>query len=77
MNETEIARNEIATDFQVNWLSFAAQLVPFLLMIALFAVAARSILMRGKGWEVPVWLLLAFFIPIVFPVLAIIHFRKS
>ncbi len=68
---------EITSTFKVNWALFAAQLAPVLLAFGLFVLAARSILMRGKGWEVPVWLLLAFFIPVVFPILALIHFRKS
>ncbi|MBX3740049.1 MAG: hypothetical protein KF712_03585 [Akkermansiaceae bacterium] len=54
-----------------------AQPVNFLIMLVLFALAAHAILKRGKGWEVPVWLLLSFFIPFVFPVIALIHFRKS
>ena len=69
--------NEIISTFNVDWTVFAVQLVPMLLAFGLFVLAARSILIRGKGWEVPVWLLLAFILPVVFPILALIHFRKS
>ena len=56
---------------------FIAQAVNVLIVLGLFTFAARAILKRGRGWEVPLWLLLAFFIPVIFPVLALIHFRKS
>ena len=70
-------KSEITEQFGINWPHFFAQLLPFLLVAGLFSLAARSILIRGRGWEVPVWLLLAFFIPVVFPIIAMIHFRKS
>lgn len=69
--------NEIISTFKVDWAFFAMQLAPVLMVFGLFVLAGRSILIRGKGWEVPVWLLLAFFLPVVFPILALIHFRKS
>jgi len=68
---------EITKQFGINWPFFIAQLLNFLIVVGLFALAARSILSRGRGWEVPVWLLLAFCIPVVFPIIALIHFRKS
>ena len=77
MNTNETLPNSIVTDFQVNGPLFAASLINLALILGLFVLAARSILLRGKGWEVPVWLLLSFFIPIIFPILALIHFRKS
>lgn len=68
---------EIQDSFQISWPFFAAQLVNVVVVLGLFALAARSILIRGKGWEVPVWLILAFFIPVIFPIIALIHFRQS
>jgi 4-amino-4-deoxy-L-arabinose transferase-like glycosyltransferase len=68
---------EIKDSFGMNWTFFIAQLLNFLIVVGLFALAARSILSRARGWEVPVWLLLAFVIPVVFPIIALIHFRKS
>jgi hypothetical protein len=68
---------EITKQFGINWPHFIAQLLPVLFVAGLFCLAARSILIRGRGWEVPVWLLLAFFIPVVFPIIAMIHFRRS
>ena len=68
---------EITKQFGINWPHFFAQLLPVLLVAVLFCLAARSILLRGRGWEVPVWLLLAFFIPVVFPIIAMTHFRRS
>ena len=68
---------EIQESFQIRWSTFLAQLAPVLVVLGLFALAARSILIRGKGWEVPVWLILAFFIPVIFPIIALIHFRQS
>ena len=61
----------------MNWPFFLAQLANVLIVLGLSVFAARSILLRGRGREVPLWLLLAFFIPVVFPILAMIHFRKS
>jgi hypothetical protein len=70
-------REPIQSTFHVHWPVFFAQLAPWVIMAGLFALAARSILLRGRGWEVPVWLLLTFFIPVIFPILAMIHFRNS
>ena len=67
----------IHESFQASWPFFVAQLVNFLIIAGLFVLAARSILMRGRGWEVPVWLILAFIIPVIFPIIALIHFRQS
>ena len=77
MSITASTIEEIQGTFQLNWPYLIAQLVPLVMVAGLFILAARSILARGRGWEVPVWLLLAFFIPVVFPILALIHFRKS
>ena len=71
------ALTEIQDSFQISWPFFVAQLVNVVVVLGLFALAARSILIRGKGWEVPVWLILAFFIPVIFPIIALIHFRQS
>lgn len=68
---------EVQESFQIYWPFFVAQIVNFLIVAGLFALAARSILIRGKGWEVPVWLILAFIIPVIFPIIALIHFRHS
>jgi hypothetical protein len=65
--------SEIARTFDLSWPLIIAQLIP----IILFVLAARSILSRGRGWEVPVWLLLAFFIPVIFPIIALVQFRRS
>jgi hypothetical protein len=65
--------SEIARTFDLSWPLLIAQLIP----VILFILAARSILSRGRGWEVPVWLLLAFFIPVIFPIIALVHFRRS
>lgn len=67
---------QITEEFGINWQFFVAQLVNLAIFLGLFMLAARVILKRGEGWEVPVWLVLAFFIPIIFPILALIHFRK-
>ena len=67
---------EVSESFPFHWPFFIAQLVNFLLIAGLFVLAARAILKRGKGWEVPVWLVLSFFMPVVFPIIALIHFRK-
>lgn len=64
-------------EFGISWPLLVFQLLNISALVALFVMAARAILKRGQGWEVPVWLLLSFCIPIVFPILALIHFRKS
>lgn len=74
MNDT---LTEITQQFGISWPLLVAQVVNFLILAGLFALAARAILTRGRGWEVPVWLVLSFFIPIVFPIIALIHFRHS
>ncbi len=72
-----ITTAEITQHLGVHWPFFLAQAVNSLIIIGPFVLAARAILSKGRGWEVPVWLILSFCIPIVFPVLALIHFRKS
>ena len=67
---------KITEEFGLNWHMFIAQLINVAILLGLFILAARVILKRGSGWEVPVWLVLSFFIPLVFPILALIHFRK-
>lgn len=69
--------NEITSEFGINASFFVAQVVNALIIIGSFALAAKAILTRGKGWEVPVWLILSFLIPVIFPIIALIHFRKS
>ena len=71
------AVSEINETFHLNWTFFIAQLVNALIVVGLFALAARAILIRGKGWEVPVWIVLSLFIPVIMPIIALIHFRKS
>ncbi len=58
-------------------IALVAQAVNFLIVFLLFALAANAILKRGKGWEIPVWLVLSLLMPVIFPVIALIHFRKS
>lgn len=65
----------LTQEFGISWPLFIAQLVNIVVFLWLFIWAARWILKEGRGWEVPVWLLLAFFIPVILPILAIIHFR--
>ncbi|NWK57657.1 hypothetical protein HW115_18715 [Verrucomicrobiaceae bacterium N1E253] len=67
----------ITQEFGIQWPLLVAQIINALIVFGLFALAARVILLRGRGWEVPVWLVLSFIIPVIFPVLALIHFRKS
>ena len=67
---------QLTEEFGLNWQIFVAQLVNITILLGLFILAARVILKRGSGWEIPVWLVLSFFIPLVFPILALIHFRK-
>ena len=67
---------QITEEFGLNWPMFVAQLVNITILLGLFILAARVILKQGSGWEVPVWLVLSFLIPLAFPVLALIHFRK-
>ena len=69
--------NELTTQFGITWPLFLAQVLNAVLVFGLFVLAARVILTRGRGWDVPIWLVLAFFIPVVFPIIAMIHFRKS
>lgn len=69
--------NEIQESSRIGWPFLVAQIGNFLIVVGLFALAARSILIRGKGWEVPVWLILALTIPVIFPIIALIHFRRS
>ena len=64
-------------EFSANWYLLLAQVINFIIILGLFILAARLILIRGKGWEVPIWLILAFFIPVICPIIAIINFRKS
>ncbi len=59
-----------------SWPLFVSQLINIGIVVALFVWAARWILRKGRGWEVPVWLLLALVIPVVFPIAAIIFFRR-
>lgn len=56
---------------------FAAQLVNLLVLILLFFLAARAIVRYGKGKEVPIWLVLSFFVPVVVPIIALLCFRSS
>ena len=70
-------KSEITQQFGINWTFFVAQVVSVMIVVGLFVLAARAILSRARGWEVPVWLLLSFFIPIVLPIIALIHFRES
>ena len=74
---TEGPLSEITESFGINWPFFLAQLLPIAVVFGLFVLAARAILMRGRGWEVPVWLLLSLFIPVIFPICALVYFRKS
>ena len=74
---TEGPLNEITKTFGINWPYFLVQLFPFVIAFSLFVLAARAILLRGRGWEVPVWLLLSLFIPVIFPICAMVYFRKS
>lgn len=67
---------EMKENFGPNWTYLLAQLAPFLIAGLLFVLASNAILRRGRGWEVPVWLLLSLFVPVIFPILAMIHFRK-
>ena len=65
--------NDLNTYFDISWSLLLAQAF----VLGLFILAARAIVTRGRGLEVPVWLVLAFFIPVIFPSLALIHFRSS
>ena len=67
----------ITQEINIDWSFFVVQALNIVVVFGLFALAARAILLRGKGWEVPLWLILSFFIPVVFPILAMITFRKS
>ena len=69
--------SNITQNFGIDWHMLVAQSINALIVIGLFALAARVILIRGKGWEVPVWLVLSFIIPVIFPIIALIHFRQS
>ncbi len=66
----------VTEEFSANWPFFVAQVLNFLVVVGLFALAARVILKRGRGWEVPVWLVLSFVIPVIVPIIALIHFRR-
>lgn len=45
---------EIQDPFEISWPLFVAQIVNLLVVVGLFALAAISIMNRGKGWEVSV-----------------------
>ena len=61
--------------FSIQWPFFAAQLVNLLVVLGLFFLAARIILKRGSGLEVPIWLFISFVIPVVMPIIALFYFR--
>ena len=68
---------EIQSTFRPNWAMVISQLLGFLFVAGLFSWAASLILSRESGLKMLVWLLLAVCIPVVFPIIAIIHFRRS
>ena len=72
-----LSSTQIIEEFGISWPLFLAQIINFLIVILLFILATRSILARGKGTEVPIWIFLSLIIPIVLPIIALIHFRKN
>lgn len=68
---------EIQGTFRPNWAIVIVQLLSFLCVAGLFSWAASLILSRESGLRMLMWLLLAFCIPVVFPIVTIIHFRRS
>jgi uncharacterized membrane protein YhaH (DUF805 family) len=63
---------------------FGVSLGPLLLQVLVFCAvvftlirAVRVTLSRGHGAEVPLWLLVEFFIPVLGPILALVYFSRQ
>ena len=67
----------LTEEFGYSWYMIAAQLVNLLVIIVPFILATIAILKKGSGLEKPTWIFLCFVVPIIFPIIALIHFRKS
>lgn len=67
----------ITQESSIHWPILIVQIVNLLVVIGLYLLSAKSILAKGKGWEVPAWLVLCFCVPVVLPVIALIHFRTT
>ena len=72
-----IASAELTQEFGVTPMMLAFQIINLLILLLPFILAVRAILVRGKGLEIPVWIFFCFIIPVIFPIIALIHFRKS
>ena len=68
---------EIQSTFRPNWAIVIVQLLSFLCVAGLFSWAASLILSRERGLRMLMWLLLAFCSTVVFPIVTVIHFRRS
>ncbi len=72
------AMKNIEETFQFSWPLFAAQMVNILALVALlvlFIHTVRVILRHGRGWEIPLGILLALFFPLLGPLLILHHFK--
>jgi len=67
---------EITRNIPLNWPFFVAQLLNWMIVVGLYLFSARLIFRRGKGLEVPIWLLVTLVVPIIMPLMELFYFWK-
>ena len=71
----------MTTGAGIHWLELAFQLATFLLIVVLplaLAIWATVVSLRVfRGLQVPVWILVCWFLPVVGPIAALVTARKA
>lgn len=69
-----------APEFGISWFTFVVQVMNFSLIIAYLLTLVYAVLRvakRGKGVEVPIWIIVIAVIPLLGVVGALSHYSKS